>query len=151
MVNICFCLFILANNKPTRRNSCPGEGDGLVFKNRYAVRCCSMDGAQCITPTGCWKTQFLKVAWEECSDLGMRLCTPNEMGQGICCQTGCGLNFENSLNWQSQYNQVSFSASFESRITLRRQSLSLYGCNTFDCFCKMCSELSKEIFYSAVT
>ena len=103
-VNICYCLFILANNKPTRRDSCPGKG--IVFKNKNAVRCCELDGSRCFTPNNCTTavTESYEIAEQICSNLSMRLCTPSEMANGLCCETGCDLNFDNRLNWQGKYN-----------------------------------------------
>ena len=132
MVNICFCLFILANNKPTRRDSCPGKG--IVFKNKNAVRCCELDGSRCFTPNDCKTTKSYKIAEQKCAKLQMRLCYPSEMADGLCCETGCDLNFDNRLHWQGKYNgllQLSFSAFFEIRITLREDNMPSKDCYAF--------------------
>ena len=100
--NICHGLFVLANNIPSRGDSCPGNG--LKFQLANAVRCCSQDGTECITPE-CMATRSFEIAKKECSDMGMRLCTPVEMEKGICCETGCK-HSDDILNWQSKYYRL---------------------------------------------
>ena len=103
--NICHGLFVLANDKPSRGDSCPGNG--FKYKLANAVRCCSMDGLECITPEGCTETTLFKIAKNECSAMGMRLCTPVEMATGRCCESDrdCKKS-DNILNWQSKYYQL---------------------------------------------
>ena len=105
--NICYCLFVLANNIPTRRESCPGDGERLHFRNESAVRCCEVDGDRCFTPNDCPTTKSYEIAEQTCSSLSMRLCTPSEMADGLCCGTGCDVNFGNRLNWQGKYSSLS--------------------------------------------
>ena len=101
-------LFVLANDKPTRVDSCPGEA------TKAAVRCCEMDGAECHAPDTCHTTSF-EEAEEICYNEGMRLCSPSEMKGGKCCKVtadgGCG--FDNKLTWQGKYNEL------QSNLTLR--------------------------------
>lgn len=57
----------------------------------HAVRCCTYDGAECITPThfGCESTATWWEANAACHEIGMRLCKLSEMDDDKCCQSGC--------------------------------------------------------------
>ena len=60
--NICHGLFVLANNHASRGDSCPGNG--FEFQLANAVRCCSQDGTECITPE-CMATRSFEIAKKE--------------------------------------------------------------------------------------
>ena len=61
-----------------------------------AVRCCSFDGNDCITPRFCSITTY-EMAEENCILDGRRLCTSSELAENKCCGTGC--NFDSELTW----------------------------------------------------
>ena len=84
--NICHGLFVLANDKPSRGDSCPGEG------TQAAVRCCSDDDTNCEAPDAplCSKTVTYYWAEQKCADSGRRLCHPSELRTNMCCKPGCG-------------------------------------------------------------
>ena len=66
------------------------------------VRCCSYDGSSCVTPESCRNKRFLVSyadAETKCKDLGMRLCTWDELLTDICC--GTGGDCDNYLVWTS--------------------------------------------------
>jgi len=62
-----------------------------------AVRCCSHNGSQCVTPDTCRKTTF-ELAKGICNLLGKRICKREELSGGKCCGTGC--RFDGELVWQ---------------------------------------------------
>ena len=62
-----------------------------------AVRCCNLVGDNCISPSECLIGTFDQ-AEEKCASIGMRLCTPNELENNLCCKTGC--EFDGVLVWQ---------------------------------------------------
>ena len=67
-----------------------------------AVRCCSADGAVCVSEAGgaCLPLQVPHAAAAEaCAALGLRLCTAAELVSGMCCGTGCG--YDERLIWAS--------------------------------------------------
>ena len=90
-------LFVLANNVPSRGDSCPKE-------KHAAVRCCEMDGTDCYTPKCSLEATSYEDAENECYEQGLRLCTPSEMKSGLCCGSGC--EFDNKLTWQGKYNEL---------------------------------------------
>ena len=68
-----------------------------------AVRCCSKDGKECVTPgfnvpmQRCSITSFSK-AEKVCQAIGWRLCTATKLVvENKCCGTGC--NFDSELTW----------------------------------------------------
>ena len=101
---LCFCLFLLGTNTLIRGDSCPGIDNYPSGLHLAAVTCCDLDGNECMTPDKtCYKAEFDK-AKELCTSIGKRVCTPSELGSGLCCDSGC--NFDNKLTWQSKYNGV---------------------------------------------
>ena len=55
------------------------------------VRCCSSDGSSCDTVNDCTNSNNLMNyanAEEECSAIGMRLCTKDELLTEVCCGSG---------------------------------------------------------------
>ena len=62
-----------------------------------AVRCCSFAGDKCTAPDPC-VTGTIYEAEGICAKEGMRLCTPNELKSGICCNTVCDSG--GLLTWQ---------------------------------------------------
>jgi hypothetical protein len=70
-----------------------------ITKER-AVRCCSKDGTSCES-NPCNILTFSK-AKEKCDEIGMRLCTEEELASGICCGSGCG--FDKKLVWCTKGN-----------------------------------------------
>ena len=55
------------------------------------VRCCSFDGTSCTTVNDCNDSDNLMSysdAEDECSKIGMRLCTKDELLTELCCGTG---------------------------------------------------------------
>ena len=68
----------------------------IDLSQKAAVRCCSDDDIDCITPKPCLETSYNQ-AENECSKLGRRLCTAAEMAENKCCGTGCG--FDDKLTW----------------------------------------------------
>ena len=62
-----------------------------------AVRCCSMNGQDCMTPSECFITTYDE-AQKKCEDIGRRLCTDMEIS--VCCGTGCG--FDSELTWHGK-------------------------------------------------
>ena len=55
------------------------------------VRCCSFDGTSCTTVNDCNDSDNLMSysdAEDECSKIGMRLCTKDELLTEVCCGTG---------------------------------------------------------------
>ena len=66
------------------------------------VRCCSTDGSSCATPESCRDEEYLvnyADAETKCTDIGMRLCTWDELLTDFCCGTGGGCDSE--LVWTS--------------------------------------------------
>jgi hypothetical protein len=68
----------------------------IAPSQRAAVRCCSHDGMDCITPQTCLETTY-DDAERKCTTLGRRLCTATELANDKCCSTGCG--FDAKLTW----------------------------------------------------
>ena len=54
------------------------------------VRCCSTDGSTCVTPGRCDSEGQLTFAeaTDQCTAMGRRLCTKDELLSEICCGTG---------------------------------------------------------------
>ena len=75
-----------------------------VFDNnvKYAVRCCSNTGNDCITPKipSCSSNRYntYDEAVNVCEHYGRRLCKINELDK--CCTTGC--NADIRLVWVSE-------------------------------------------------
>jgi len=71
----------------------------------YGVRCCSMDGKKCATPGSCETKANDRIlvsyadATSECSAIGKRLCTKDELNTGVCC--GTGGQCDQALVWTS--------------------------------------------------
>ena len=64
------------------------------------VRCCSNDGESCQTPFDCPnnKLSFDDAAYK-CQEMGLRLCTKDELQREVCCGMGGGC--DNYLMWTS--------------------------------------------------
>ena len=67
-----------------------------------AVRCCSIDGASCKSEIPDCLTLTFSKAQQKCSEFGMRLCTEKELASNICCDTGCGFDYE--MVWYEKGN-----------------------------------------------
>merc|ERR1719401_2404084 len=72
---------------------CPDAESGGSYESPDATvftRCCAMDGSSCTHPKKCkeGKEATYAEAMEMCTDLGMRLCTKDELDEGVCCGTG---------------------------------------------------------------
>ena len=64
------------------------------------VRCCSMDGTTCKTIGKCpGGSATHEHAVDKCAEIGMRLCTKDELLDGICC--GRGGQCDNHPVWTS--------------------------------------------------
>ena len=72
----------------------PIPPDVIAPSHIAAVRCCSYDGKDCISPEPCLETTYDE-ARKKCATIGRRLCTAAEMD--ICCWKGC--YFDDKLNW----------------------------------------------------
>ena len=75
-------------------NGCPGnnqEGSFHPTTFKANVRCCSEHGTLCKTPGSCPgdRTSYFD-AILKCSEIGMRLCTKEELHNRICCKGGGG-------------------------------------------------------------
>ena len=83
-------------------DGCPTNGaspkppDVITPSQTAAVRCCSDDVNDCITPAECLETTYDE-AQKKCATIGRRLCTAQEFADNKCCGTGCG--FDDKLNW----------------------------------------------------
>lgn len=66
-----------------------------------AVRCCSTDGTSCVSEVSgvCLSNVGYVAAQEACAGIGMRLCTQDELIDGLCCGSGCG--FDTQRIWTS--------------------------------------------------
>ena len=90
---------------------CPNNAEGKpkpperVFQSqKAAVRCCSQNGENCITPNSCLITTYGE-AKEKCAGIGRRLCMPDELATRKCCaswSTDC--KFDTVLTWHSTEN-----------------------------------------------
>ena len=74
----------------------PEPPEVIAVNMTGAVRCCSYDGMDCITPKSCLIVTY-SMAEEECAANGRRLCTSSELAENKCCGTGC--NFDSELTW----------------------------------------------------
>jgi len=75
------------------------------------ARCCAGDGSSCTSPQNCLKGQpgTYAAASAVCHDLGLRLCTKNELISEVCCLTGG--QCDNSPVWTSSaYTPVVWSS-----------------------------------------
>merc|ERR1712232_1029265 len=81
------------------------QGRYVALTEQHFFRCCGGDGT-CMTPKPCpLKTTFADAA-KQCSELGHRLCTWEELQQtDECCYTGCG--FDSRLVWTSKLSERS--------------------------------------------
>jgi len=73
---------------------------------KFGVRCCSMDGASCITIGSCptdFKTR--DIAINLCRQKGRRLCSKTMILRDVCCQTGG--NCDSYYVWTSSYAYTS--------------------------------------------
>ena len=75
-------------------NGCPAnnqEGSFHPTTFKANVRCCSDFGTSCKTPGSCPRdiTSYFD-AMLKCSEIGMRLCTKEELHNRICCKGGGG-------------------------------------------------------------
>jgi len=72
-----------------------------IIPQEARVRCCSKWG-DCLTPqyaqNQCFSKTTFKEAEQICNSMNLRLCTPVELNNNVCCRTGC--NFDNQLVWQ---------------------------------------------------
>ena len=93
---------ILSGTSAAKADGCPAD-DGFQQQEMTSmsqtapVRCCDLLGDNCITPSECLIGTFDQ-AEEKCASIGMRLCTPNELENNLCCTTGCGFDYK--LIWQ---------------------------------------------------
>ena len=57
---------------------------------KAGVRCCSMDGSKCETPGRCNGRNGITFseAVDECTGMGLKLCTKEELLSEVCCATG---------------------------------------------------------------
>ena len=101
--NICYGLFVLANI--SRGDSCPRQGADPRL-GTAALRCCTMDGTECVTPQICRFDIPYRTALELCSIIGMRLCRPSELASGKCCAAEKGCSFDEELVWQGKFNEL---------------------------------------------
>lgn len=65
-----------------------------------SVRCCSIGGDSCVTQDldgGCQTGKTFTEAQGVCEANGLRLCTEEEIGGGVCCGTGC--NYDSHQIW----------------------------------------------------
>ena len=105
--NIWYCTFTKKNLLPNTILASKGLADGCSINGASpvppdviapsqiaAVRCCSYDGKDCISPEPCLETTYDE-ARKKCATIGRRLCTAAEMD--ICCWKGC--YFDDKLNW----------------------------------------------------
>ena len=92
-------LFFLAGTSYYVDDGCHSEGntpdDVTGFYQSQAldayVRCCSDDATSCTTVSDCQKTVDVvnyDDAVAECTSIGMRLCTKDELLTEVCCGTG---------------------------------------------------------------
>ena len=58
----------------------------------HSVRCCNEVGDTCTSPEPCQLASTYREAILTCYDLGLRLCSRNEMVSNMCCGTGCQIN-----------------------------------------------------------
>ena len=74
----------------------PIPPDVIAPSHIAAVRCCSYDGKDCISPEPCLETTYDE-ARKKCATIGRRLCTATELAENVCCWKGC--YFDEKLNW----------------------------------------------------
>merc|ERR1719401_2108704 len=72
---------------------CPNEEKGGSYVSPDTMvftRCCSLFGDSCTHPKKCkeGKEATYAEAMEMCMAMGMRLCTKDELDEGVCCGTG---------------------------------------------------------------
>jgi len=67
----------------------------------HAVRCCTYDGGACITPTnsGCEGTATWWEAHAACHQIGLRLCSKEEVDDDKCCASGCMFDVDFVWTW----------------------------------------------------
>ena len=86
-------------------DGCPNKGkkvEGMFQPKSYqaGVRCCSCDGKSCQTHLKCPEDDMSYYdAIAECHKKGLRLCTKEELLNGVCCDTGGSCN--DHLTWTS--------------------------------------------------
>ena len=68
---------------------------------RAGVRCCSLDGTTCHTPGTCPGNSSYPEAEIQCSDIGYRVCTKDELRRELCCGTGGNCDYHPV--WTSTY------------------------------------------------
>ena len=86
----------------TEADSVKDDFAGTYRRNSFnaGVRCCSMDGASCKTIGKCpGGSATHDHAVDKCEGMGMRLCTKDELLDGICC--GKGGRCDNHPVWTS--------------------------------------------------
>ena len=67
--------------------------------NQAGVRCCSLNGNDCVTHGSCPGSSTYEEAKSQCAILGRRLCTKDELLSDVCCSTGGGCDY--SYVWTS--------------------------------------------------
>ena len=86
-------------------DGCPTSGidvEGSIQPKSYhaAVRCCANDGESCQTPFDCPTNKMsFDDAKFKCNEMGLRLCTKDEILSEVCCGTGGGC--DNHFIWTS--------------------------------------------------
>ena len=97
---------VLEEEKYYAGDGCPNKGkknEGTFHPKSYeaGVRCCSCDGKSCQTHLRCPADNMsYDDARAECHKKGLRLCTKEELLNGVCCDTGGSCN--DHLTWTSR-------------------------------------------------
>ena len=95
-------IFEILGSGPGLTDGCPKQGrilqpvEVVSPSQTAAVRCCSDNDENCITPIPCLNTTHYN-AQEKCAAIGRRLCSVVELATNTCCGTGCG--FDDELTW----------------------------------------------------
>ena len=75
------------------------------------MRCCGFDDGSCHeSPEVEWNTKHTYLnAKQECTELGVRLCTEEELASNICCETICDMELvwfkKGNLFGSTEFNQ----------------------------------------------
>ena len=72
-------------------NACNETGSFKPKSSKNSVRCCTFDGRQCEIPNNrlCSKSMIYDDAEVECDNLGLRLCSKDELKTKCCSTFSC--------------------------------------------------------------
>ena len=101
-------------------NACNGTGSYEPKSSKHSVRCCTFNGSQCEIPNNrlCSKIMIFDDAEVECENLGLRLCSKEELKTECCSELSCNSKSVWTLTHGKKYFLFTFILPIESNINI---------------------------------